>query len=148
MIALAVLSASVFLGVLFRYVLNAPLTWTDELALFAFVWMVFIGAGICTRNRAHMGIEMLVRRLSEQTARRVEFIGNIVVMIILVILVYFGTQHAMYASHSRTTVLRIPWTYIFLSVPLGSTFMFIHMLHQLLGTAVPGDWAVDQEEKI
>jgi len=132
-IALVIVTGSVFVGVVFRYMLNAPLTWTDELALIAFVWLVFIGAGVCTRNRSHMGIDMVVRRLSEQTARRVHSIGNVIVMGILVALVYFGASHALYAAHSRTTVLRIPWTYIFLSVPTGSGFMFIHLLHQLWG---------------
>ncbi|MGI6035367.1 MAG: TRAP transporter small permease [Limnochordia bacterium] len=131
--ALVVLSASVFLGVVFRYVLNAPLTWTDEVALLGFVWLVFIGAGTCTRTRSHMGIEMLVRRLSEQRALRLQTIGNVIVMVILGVLVYFGIQHALYAAHSRTTVLGIPWTYIFLSVPVGSGFMFIHLLYQLWG---------------
>ena len=129
---LAVLSVSVFLGVFYRYVLRNPLIWSDELALICFVWLVFIGAGICARQKAHVGIEMLVERFPGQVARYVRLLTDIVVIIILAMLIYFGIQHALYASGSRTTALGISWTYVFLSIPVGSTLMLIHVLHELI----------------
>jgi len=40
MIAIVV---AVGLGIVFRYLLNAPLFWTDEFSRYALVWMTFLG---------------------------------------------------------------------------------------------------------
>ena len=42
----AVIIVCVSLQVFFRYVLNDPLTWSEELARFSFMWMVFLGWGL------------------------------------------------------------------------------------------------------
>ena len=49
--------------VFFRYVLNASLSWPEEMARFAFVWFVFLGAAMVTRRARHIVIDLLPRSL-------------------------------------------------------------------------------------
>ena len=43
-----------FAGVVSRYVLHAPLTWSDELASILFLWLAMLGAVVAyARGRAH-----------------------------------------------------------------------------------------------
>ncbi|MEJ2134846.1 MAG: TRAP transporter small permease subunit [Desulfofustis sp.] len=44
-----VMVISILLQVFFRYVMNAPLYWSEEIARYAFVWLVFIGAAIAPK---------------------------------------------------------------------------------------------------
>ena len=43
-----------FAGVISRYVFNAPLTWSDELASILFLWLAMLGAVIALRRDEHM----------------------------------------------------------------------------------------------
>ena len=40
-------------GVFFRYVVGTPLIWSDELARFSLIWMVFLGAGVVSFKDKH-----------------------------------------------------------------------------------------------
>ena len=45
-----VMVVSVSIGVVFRYVFNHPLIWTEEIANFAFLWGVFMGSAAAARR--------------------------------------------------------------------------------------------------
>ena len=43
-----------FAGVVSRYLLQKPLTWSDELASTLFLWLAMFGAVIAVRQNSHM----------------------------------------------------------------------------------------------
>src|SRR5262245_1680277 len=47
-----------------RYVLNNSLSWPEEMARWAFVWLVFVGSAMLTRRSGHIAIDLLPRALS------------------------------------------------------------------------------------
>ncbi len=53
----------VILQVVFRYVLNSPLTWSEELARYLFIWCAFLGWIIASRRRSHLAMTFVVDRL-------------------------------------------------------------------------------------
>lgn len=53
-------------GVAARYLFNAPLTWSDELASILFLWLAMLGAVIALRRGEHMRLTTLVNRLEPQ----------------------------------------------------------------------------------
>ena len=63
--ALAVLAEVVilFCGVFARYVLDAPLIWSDELASNIFLWLAMLGAAVALQRGSHMRLSYLVERL-------------------------------------------------------------------------------------
>ena len=52
-VALAVI---VFLQVFNRFVLKAPLAWSEDLAMLLFQWVAFLGAAIGVKRMRHFGI--------------------------------------------------------------------------------------------
>ena len=49
-----------FAGVVSRYVLHAPLVWSDELASILFLWLAMLGSVIAFRRGEHMRMTALV----------------------------------------------------------------------------------------
>ena len=43
-----------FAGVVSRYVLHAPLVWSDELASILFLWLAMLGSAVAFRRTEHM----------------------------------------------------------------------------------------------
>lgn len=60
--------------VVFRYVLRAPLAHSDEIAQTALVWLTFAGAAYLYRERRHVEIDFVARKLPPRIARAV-FVG-------------------------------------------------------------------------
>ena len=58
-----------FCGVIWRYVLNSPLVWTNELSGILFLWLVSLGAVIALRQSEHMRMTVVVGRLRPPTQR-------------------------------------------------------------------------------
>lgn len=66
-LCLVVLSTS--LGVLFRYGLDSPLTWSNELGMLSLLWLTFVGAALLYRERGHIAVDMLSQSLPSQAQR-------------------------------------------------------------------------------
>jgi TRAP-type C4-dicarboxylate transport system permease small subunit len=49
-----------FGGVVSRYAIHRPLTWSDELASVMFLWLAMLGSVIALRRSAHMRMTALV----------------------------------------------------------------------------------------
>ena len=58
-----------FAGVVARYVLHAPLVWSDELASILFLWLAMLGAVIAYRRAEHMRMSALIDKAAPRTAR-------------------------------------------------------------------------------
>ena len=50
---------TVFGQVISRYILHVEMLWSQEMALFCFVWSSFLGAGIAVRRRIHFVFDFL-----------------------------------------------------------------------------------------
>ncbi|EPZ16430.1 hypothetical protein M622_12805 [Thauera terpenica 58Eu] len=63
-VSLALMAILVFGNVVLRYGFDSGLAVSDELARLLFVWVIFLGAILASREHAHIGLDALVRRLS------------------------------------------------------------------------------------
>lgn len=64
-----VMSALVFLQFFTRYVLNDSFAWTEELAVYCLIPVVFIGAAMCVRRSRHIQVNILYRYLPARAGR-------------------------------------------------------------------------------
>ena len=61
--------ALVFLQFFTRYVMNDSFAWTEELAVYCLMPVVFIGAAMCVRRSRHIHVNILYRYLPKPAAR-------------------------------------------------------------------------------
>lgn len=59
----------VFLQFFSRYVLNDSYAWTEELAVYCLISVVFIGSAMCVREDRHITVDVLYRWLPPRAAR-------------------------------------------------------------------------------
>ncbi|OHV76944.1 TRAP transporter small permease [Rhizobium sp. LCM 4573] len=73
---MALLLALILLNVVTRYS-GTPLYWVDEAAVYAMVWLSFIGASALTRLRLDFSVTLLSDKLSAVNARRLQAIASL-----------------------------------------------------------------------
>ncbi|CAM3793601.1 TRAP transporter small permease [Bordetella flabilis] len=64
-----IMALLVFLQFFTRYVLNDSFAWTEELATYALIGVVFIGAAMCVRTCRHIQVDLLYRYLPRAAGR-------------------------------------------------------------------------------
>ena len=94
-------------GVVARYVFDAPLTWSDELASILFLWLAMLGAVIALRRNEHMRLTTLVHRLAPRARGRVELFARLVVIGFVLEIVWPAYEYFDSQWDIRTPALEI-----------------------------------------
>lgn len=130
-IIMVTLIFAVFFQVLFRFVLNQPLAWTEELARYCLIWITFLGASYAMSLKAHIGLSIVVDRSPV-------FLRNIFIVLAgLVSIGFFGImiqQGYNLASRSMTQlspVLRLPMGYVYLVIPISGIILAVNFLQSI-----------------
>ncbi|WP_349283081.1 TRAP transporter large permease subunit [Polaromonas hydrogenivorans] len=90
-------------GVVSRYVLHHPLTWSDELASMLFLWLAMLGSVIALRRSSHMRMTALVDMASPGTRA---FLDLIAVVAAVAFLAFIG--HPAYEFASEEAAVTSP----------------------------------------
>jgi len=127
--ALLVVNVSdILLGIFCRYVLGSSIIWTEEVARFSLVWLVFMAAaGACCRGD-HMVIDFVVPRFPVPLRKAVIAFRIVLTIFILGLMTYLGSVNAVRMWNMRTMALGIPKTIPLLSVPAGLLLLLITYL--------------------
>jgi len=113
------------LQVAFRYVLNTPLTWTEELARYLFIWACYLGAPVATRRGNHVTIMFVLERLPRSLSRIVALGIQAVSLVFFLQLAILGAVLAVRSHSVEAITLPIPWSLIYLAVPVSGILMIL-----------------------
>lgn len=80
---MVILFVIVNLGVFSRYLFLAPFIWTEELALFLLVWMVFLAGSLTIRRWENVRVTFFIEKLPPSATVTVEFISKLLVLAFL-----------------------------------------------------------------
>lgn len=101
------------LQVFFRYVLNDPLAWTQEVAGILYVWIVCVGAATIVRERDHVSFDLLYDAARPPVRRILALVGTGMIFAILVSTLYGNYDYIMFTARQKSPTLRLPMTVVF-----------------------------------
>ncbi len=134
-VCLILFFVSVVLQVLFRYVLEAPLTWSEEAARYLNLWSVALGAALAVARREHLRVNVIDRLLAggpRLLYTSVHCFG-LVVTLVFSIIVFIG---AVYMTIDRwtvsLTVLPVRQGFIYLALAVSFSIIITSLAIQLV----------------
>lgn len=119
-------------AVVFRYFLKEPIFWAGEASIFMMAWITFIGGSLGLKYKSQASVTFLKDRFSSKGQRALEIVSYFVILLFLTILLYYSYQWVSATSHQTSTSMRIPMWIPYLSVPVGLTFAYIHIISNLI----------------
>lgn len=130
-IILIIMVSSLSLGVISRYVFNAPIVWTGEVTLYTLAWVTFIGGSMSIKTNQAVAVTILTDYLRGKTQKAIVSIGLLVGLIFTAILTYYSIQWISNPTIlvQKSDALQLPMIIPYLSVPVGILFMTIHSIH-------------------
>jgi TRAP-type C4-dicarboxylate transport system permease small subunit len=127
-VVLAAMAVVVFLQVIFRYVLNFPLFWTEEFARYCLVWSSLLGSAVAVKRGQHIALTILIERLPKTLRRGLTVTALISVAVILTIILWGGIQLVAITRAQISPALRISMSVPYLAVPVGAALMLVHTI--------------------
>jgi len=125
---LALLILVVGLQVFSRYVLNHSLYWSEELARYMFIWLVFASAAMVLRMDRHIQVTAFVDILPAPVRRTIIFAGDLLMLAFVSIVLYEGIRLAGMVSTVLTAAMEIPWTLVYIGIILGMGAMVLTLI--------------------
>ena len=129
---LGIMTALVIVQIIARFVFNAPLKWSEEVARFIFLWVVFIGVSYATRERLHIRLTLLYERFPPKVQTILEIAYNIGIIVLLVLLIEKSIPVLVRQNRLPMPATQIlPMSYVFIAIPIGFSMTIIRTLMQI-----------------
>ena len=97
-----VLTVTIFIGVISRYILGKPFIWEYEFSIMLLVWMTFLGVSIGFKERAHLALTFLVDHSPpalRKAARVLAFLATILFAIFCIgFFIIYRTIHSPFGQ--------------------------------------------------
>ncbi len=128
-------------GVFWRYVLDNPLAWSDELASMLFLWLISLGAVIALRRGEHMRMTVVVRRLPPGLQRFLGHAAALVVVVFTMVVLIPGVGYMEQQQAITTPTLQIPGSWEIAGELLAFALLLYTALRQFLTGIAPREFA-------
>ena len=98
--------------VAYRYLANKSVVWGNEVAILAYMWIMFFGCGKAMENDEHVVFSLVYDVVSPFVKMVMKLVYNAVLAIFMVIC-FPPCMKALIASTHITGVLKVPYTIVF-----------------------------------
>lgn len=137
-ICFILLAGSVFIQVLARFgawlgdsfVISLP--WTEELARFSFAWLLMLGASAGMAKQQHFALTMITDIFPQRYQPVIQIFIYLLELVFIGFLITYGFQLSRMAWGQISPALKIRYTYVYASIPLGALLMGIHITQSLI----------------
>lgn len=129
-IFMTLMSVATFSNVIARYFFNSPIEWAEEFSRYAFIWVVFMGAAICTKRKRHIIIDGFVNAMPQQLRSLLFVLVDLGVLALAFVMIYYGWVLSA-SANQPTATLKIPQYVVYIVVPLSAVLIAIYSLRDL-----------------
>lgn len=130
-VCLAAMFVVVMIGVVSRYVMASPIRWSDELARYLMIYMVFLGSAVSFRAEKHPSLTFLIDKLPKNARLIWDSVIDLLVLVVLVMVIHGGLE-MLDGPSGRTPALRMRYSWIYVAIPIGGAAMVIEVCLRIL----------------
>ncbi len=135
------MAGAVILQFFTRYVLNDSFAWTEEIAVYCLIGVVFVGAAMCVRISRHIQVDLIYRYLPHDPARVLATIVQLLQVAFFGYVTWLVYRYASLISEERMTTVDLPKSIVFYTVLAGFAMMTLRAL-QVLITSLRSGYSV------
>jgi TRAP-type C4-dicarboxylate transport system permease small subunit len=128
---LGMFTLTVFCDVVTRSI-GAPWLWLQQVTTAFFAWGVFLGMAAATRRNDHFYLTEITKRLTGAARSAIEIANRLVVLVVAILLVWFGWKNALLDLGSYRMPSLIPLTVYTAIVPAAGVLIALFTVEQLV----------------
>jgi TRAP-type C4-dicarboxylate transport system permease small subunit len=131
------LACLVFAQVFVRYVTNASLVWSEELARFLMIWTVYLGCAVTYRERRHMAVDNLINALGPLPKKVVEAISMALQITFLLVMTVGAYRILPVVALQRSATNQINMSYVYSILFISGSLMLLSLVERFLIRFLP-----------
>ncbi len=131
--AMMVMLALIFLQVITRYLFNHTFEWSEELARFLFVWVVFLGSALIMGESGHLAVQLLPNKFAGT------MVGNIMALFInicsyafILLLLIQGSKMTSVMTFQTAPGLGISMSWVYVIIPISACLMLLYLFRDTI----------------
>lgn len=125
---LGVLVLDVGVGIFGRYVIELPVTWTEELARYLMIWAALLAVSSGVARREHVAVTALLDRLPSNRRRQVCAAIDLLAFAFFAFLCYFGIGMTEQGATQYATIFDMTMWLPFAAVPVSSALVCLQLV--------------------
>ncbi|MDW7675228.1 MAG: TRAP transporter small permease [Bacillota bacterium] len=129
----------VFLQVFNRFILKQPLSWSEELARYLFIILVFIGLSVATKTRGHFGVEFLFDKLNATGQKIARVISDLLIIVFIGVIFERSFILINSAMYQKSAAMGLTVGYIYYTIPVFAAFAIIHVVTNIVEEVTGGN---------
>jgi TRAP-type C4-dicarboxylate transport system permease small subunit len=133
-----VMCGCVFLQFFTRYVLNNSFAWTEEIAIYCLIAVVFLGAVMCVRLSRHIHVDFLYRYLPHKLGRAAATGVDLIKIGLFSYLALLVWRYSSIINDERMTTIDFPKSPLFMMVMVAFILMALRSAQVMIGNIKRG----------
>lgn len=113
-----------------RLVLDLPLTWSEALAKFIFIYVGYLAVSIGIKENGHVYIDYFVEKMPRAIQKGLNYVFQFIILIVLLLMAYIGYEMALRKVPVDIVALGISYVYMYSALPLLSLLMIYRLLER------------------
>ncbi|MCG8571222.1 MAG: TRAP transporter small permease [Spirochaetes bacterium] len=127
--AIALMLFIIFVQVVSRYFFGYTFDWSEELARYLFVWVVFIGSALIIGDKGHMAVKIFPEKLKGTVGGVIlEIFIKICSFYFVLLLISQGFKMSTVMMFQTAPALGIPMGFVYSIIPISGFLMFLYIL--------------------
>ncbi|MDP4075436.1 TRAP transporter small permease [Acidovorax sp. A1169] len=149
-LCLAAMCIMVFGNVVLRHLFDSGINISEELSRFMFIWLIFLGAILAMREGGHLGMDMLVHRLSGKALFAAVLLAQCTTLACCAVLLWgLLRQHALNMANTGLVTgisLGVVYSVAYLCAASIGVMTVVNIVRLLSGRVSPGALVAVSEE--
>lgn len=104
--------------------------WTEEIALFLFIWVVMLGSMIAVYEGTHFEVDLLPRPKSKRACAALDLVVNVCMIAMAAVFLVDGWKYAKFGGIQTSDIMGVNLMVIYLTVPLAGGTWLLFLLEK------------------
>lgn len=126
LVMLAVLTVQIFS----RQVFDHPLTWSEGLAKFIFIYVGYLAVAVGIKENGHVFIDYFVTKFPVKIQMVINYVFQFLIGAAIILMGYIGFEMAMRKVPVDIVSLNISYVYMYMALPLLSVLMLYRLIER------------------
>ena len=127
-VLISALSIITFSQVVARYVFEAPLSWSEELARFLLLWLAMLSSAYAFKIKSHFALQFVTKIVPSKIQKLISVLVPLLVISFLSGFVFYSIKFVLGVKGHLAPALQIPMEIPYSSSIAGSSLMLYYVL--------------------
>ncbi|WP_040984433.1 TRAP transporter small permease [Oceanobacillus jeddahense] len=129
---MGVIIVTVTLQIVAREIIYFPVSWTQEVAKYSFIWMSLIGAALGIRNLSHVSIDVIVNKLPPKIEKFIQYFIEVSIILLMTVLLVQSFRFSLSAAGQTSPIIGVPMSVVYVALIVFSILSILFAFEKIV----------------